>query len=216
MNLALNILGATASVALAGGICALMRARRADSGPQASPGDGEPAEKAPAYDLKRACLAAAVGGAAGVGIATVSPGTMPGIVPAFCGLLGAASAFDMESRTIPVHLLAAMVVFGVLGCPTGILNGALAAIATAAVSYGASLIGERSCGKEVFGLGDVLLVAAIAPMVCGSMQSIQAALLALTIELAIVLAWMKKTGSDHFVAFAPLALAPVAISLLFA
>lgn len=216
MNIALDILGATASVALAGGFAAATRARRAASTPDADAKGAGPARKAPAYDIKRACLAAAVGGAVGVGIATASPGPLPGVIPAFCGLLGSASAFDMESRTIPVYLLAAMVVFGVIGCPSGILTGFIAALVTAITAYAASCVGERACGKCVFGLGDVLLVAAIAPMVAGAMQSIQAALIALTIELVIVLAWMKKTGTDHFVPFAPLTVLPVAIALLFA
>lgn len=215
MDIALNILGATASVALAGGFAAATRARRAALKASSKEGAKSAETKAgPLAGTARFCAAAAAGALAGVGIATVNPGTVPGIAPAFCGLLAASAAFDFETRTIPLELLGAMVAFGVLGCPSGILTGIIAAIAAAAVTYAASMVGAKACGKDVFGLGDVLLVAAIAPMVAGGATSIRAALAVLTVELLAVLLWMKKTGNDHFAPFAPLALLPVACALL--
>ena len=214
MDIALNILGATASVALAGGFAAATRARRAAlKAPRDEGAEGAETKAGPLAGTARFCAAAAAGALCGVGIATVNPGTVPGIAPAFCGLLAASAAFDFETRTIPLELLGAMVAFGVLGCPSGILTGIIAAAGAAAVTYAASMVGAKACGRCVFGLGDVLLVAAIAPMVAGT-HSVQAALAVLTVELLAVLLWMKKTGNDHFAPFAPLALLPVACALL--
>lgn len=215
MNIALDILGATASVALAGGFAAATRARRAAlKAPRDEGAESAETKAGPLAGTARFCAAAAAGALVGVGIATVNPGSVPGIAPAFCGLLAASAAFDFETRTIPLELLGAMVAFGVVGCPSGILTGVIAAAAVAATTYAASMVGAEACGKDVFGLGDVLLVAAIAPMVAGGAHSVQAALVALTIELLAVLLWMKKTGNDHFAPFAPLTLLPVACALL--
>ncbi len=161
MDIALNILGATASVALAGGFAAATRARRAAlKAPRDEGAKSAEAKAGPLAGTARFCAAAAAGALAGVGIATVNPGTVPGII---------------------------------------------AAAAVAATTYAASMVGAKACGRCVFGLGDVLLVAAIAPMVAGAV---------LTVELIAVLLWMKKTGNDHFAPFAPLALLPVACALL--
>lgn len=145
------------------------------------------------------CVSGALGGLVGVPAAG-----------AWAAGLAAVSCGDFRWRRIdPVDLLV-ITGLGLASAPS--LSAVAAQGVTAAVTAGAlyalSVIGRAVSGKDVFGLGDVLLIASIAaaaPFIPGRLEL---ALGALVIENAIVLAALKLSKSDTAIPFAPLLFLP--------
>ena len=81
-------------------------------------------------------------------------------------------------------------------------------LALSAVLYLASLGAEFLCGREAFGLGDVLLLGAVGASAIYSAPALFAACLVLFAECAVALAILKARHSDTALPFAPLAFLP--------
>lgn len=116
---------------------------------------------------------------------------------------------DFRFRRIDLYLIGSLALFGLLmdggaDIPEKLAQG----LGLSAVLYLASFVAERACGKEVFGLGDVLLLGAVGASAAGSSTSLSAACLVLLAECSVTLAVLKIRKSDTALPFAPLALLP--------
>lgn len=116
---------------------------------------------------------------------------------------------DFRFRRIDLYSIGSLVLFGLLmdggaDIPQKLAQG----LGLSAVLYLASFVAERACGKEVFGLGDVLLLGAVGVSAAGSSTSLSAACLVLLAECSVTLAVLKIRKSDTALPFAPLALLP--------
>lgn len=125
---------------------------------------------------------------------------------AFGAMAAEAALTDLETRTIPVSLLAAMIAIGT--CAAGAEpRSALCAIGVGAVLWVASMVGQALLGCEVFALGDTLLMASMAPIALSSVASLEAFLAATVLVCIAALVLIKTRGGKgpSFVPFAPIA-----------
>lgn len=116
---------------------------------------------------------------------------------------------DFRFRRIDLYSIASLALFGLfMGCAANIPQKLAQGLGLSTVLYLASFVAERACGKEVFGLGDVLLLGAVGASAAGSSTSLSAACLVLLAECSVILAVLKNRKSDTALPFAPLALLP--------
>lgn len=116
---------------------------------------------------------------------------------------------DFRYRRIDLAAIALLALLGVfMGGPAGIGSRLIQGLVLSAVLYLASLGAEFFCGREAFGLGDVLLLGAVGASAVYSTAALSAACLALFAECAVALAILKARHSDTALPFAPLALLP--------
>ena len=124
---------------------------------------------------------------------------------------------DFRFRRIDLHSIASLALFGLLmGSGADIPQKLAHGLGLSAVLYLAAFIAERVCGKEVFGLGDVLLLGAVGASAAGSTTSLSAACLVLLAECSVTLAVLKIRKSDTALPFAPLAVLPALAFVLVA
>ena len=124
---------------------------------------------------------------------------------------------DFRFRRIDLASIAFLALFGLLmGCGADIPQKLAQGLGLSAVLYLASFAAERACGKEVFGLGDVLLLGAVGASAAGSSASLSAACLVLLAECSAALAVLKVRKSDTALPFAPLAFLPALAFVLVA
>lgn len=124
---------------------------------------------------------------------------------------------DLRFRRIDLHSIAFLALFGLLmGSGADIPQKLARGLGLCAVLYLAAFAAERVCGKEVFGLGDVLLLGAVGASAAGSSTSLTAACLTLLAECSAVLAVLKIRKSDTALPFAPLAFLPALAFVLVA
>lgn len=116
---------------------------------------------------------------------------------------------DFRYRRIDLASIALLAILGVfMGGSDGIGSRLIQGLVLSAVLYLASLGAEFLCGREAFGLGDVLLLGAVGASAVYSAPALSAACLALFAECAVALAILKARHSDTALPFAPLALLP--------
>jgi len=153
--------------------------------------------------LLATCL---VGGTAAGAIGGATEGVLFGFwVATFVGIC----VNDFRYRRIDLAAIALLALLGVfMGGPAGIGSRLIQGFVLSAVLYLASLGAEFFCGREAFGLGDVLLLGAVGASAVYSTAALSAACLALFAECAVVLAILKARHSDTALPFAPLALLP--------
>lgn len=124
---------------------------------------------------------------------------------------------DFRFRRIDLYSIASLALFGLLmGCGADIPQKLAQGLGLSTVLYIAAFVAEKACGKEVFGLGDVLLLGAVGASVAGSTASLSAACLVLLVECSITLAVLKIRKSDTALPFAPLAFLPALAFVLVA
>lgn len=153
--------------------------------------------------LLATCL---VGGTAAGAIGGATEGVLFGFwVATFVGIC----VNDFRYRRIDLAAIALLALLGVfMGGPAGIGSRLIQGLVLSAVLYLASLGAEFFCGREAFGLGDVLLLGAVGASAVYSTAALSAACLALFAECAVALAILKARHSDTALPFAPLALLP--------
>lgn len=153
--------------------------------------------------LLATCL---VGGTAAGAIGGATEGVLFGFwVATFVGIC----VNDFRYRRIDLAAIALLALLGVfMGGPTGIGSRLIQGLVLSAVLYLASLGAEFFCGREAFGLGDVLLLGAVGASAVYSTAALLAACLALFAECAVALAILKARHSDTALPLAPLALLP--------
>lgn len=153
--------------------------------------------------LLATCL---VGGTAAGAIGGATEGVLFGFwVATFVGIC----VNDFRYRRIDLAAIALLALLGVfMGGPAGIGSRLIQGLVLSAVLYLASLGAELFCGREAFGLGDVLLLGAVGASAVYSTAALSAACLALFAECAVALAILKARHSDTALPFAPLALLP--------
>lgn len=116
---------------------------------------------------------------------------------------------DFRYRRIDLGSIGFLALFGILmGGGADIPQRLVQGLCISVILYLAAFAAERACGKEAFGLGDVLLLGAIGVSAAGSSASLSAACLVLLAECSITLAVLKIIKSDTALPFAPLALLP--------
>lgn len=149
------------------------------------------------------CLA---GGTAAGAIGGAAEGVLFGFwVATFVGIC----VNDFRYRRIDLASIALLALLGVfMGGPVGIGSRLIQGLVLSAVLYLASLGAEFLCGREAFGLGDVLLLGAVGASAVFSAGALSAACLVLFAECAVALAILKAGHSDTALPFAPLALLP--------
>lgn len=153
--------------------------------------------------LLTTCL---LGGTAAGAIGGATEGVLFGFwVATFVGIC----VNDFRYRRIDLASIALLAMLGVfMGGPDGIGSRLIQGLALSAVLYLASLGAEFLCGREAFGLGDVLLLGAVGSSAVYSAPALSAACLVLFAECAVALAILKAWHSDTALPFAPLALLP--------
>lgn len=124
---------------------------------------------------------------------------------------------DFRFRRIDLYSIGFLALSGILmdggaDIPQKLAQG----LGLSVVLYLASFVAERACGKEVFGLGDVLLLGAVGASAAGSSTSLSAACLVLLAECSVILAVLKIRKSDTALPFAPLAFLPALAFVLVA
>lgn len=153
--------------------------------------------------LLATCL---LGGTAAGAIGGATEGVLFGFwVATFVGIC----VNDFRYRRIDLASIALLAMLGVfMGGPDGIGSRLIQGLVLSAALYLASLAAEFLCGREAFGLGDVLLLGAVGASAVYSAPALSAACLALFAECAVALAILKARHSDTALPFAPLALLP--------
>ena len=126
-------------------------------------------------------------------------------------------ANDFRYRRIDLYSIAFLALFGILmgdiaDMPQRLAQGLCISVVLYLAGFGA----EKVCGKEVFGLGDVLLLGAIGVSTAYNPTSLVAACLVLLAECTTVLAVLKIRNSDTALPFAPLAFLPALAFVLVA
>lgn len=161
--------------------------------------------------LLATCL---VGGTAAGAIGGATEGVLFGLwVATFVGIC----VNDFRYRRIDLASIALLTLIGVfMGRPAGIGSRLIQGLVLSVVLYLASLGAEFLCGREVFGLGDVLLLGAVGASAVYSASALSAACLVLFAECAVALAILKARHSDTALPFAPLALLPALAFVLVA
>lgn len=116
---------------------------------------------------------------------------------------------DFRFRRIDLQSIALLAALGVsMGGVAGIGPRLIQGLVLSGGLYLASLAAEAICGREAFGLGDVLLLGAVGASAGYSAAALSAACLTLLAECALALAILKARHSDTALPFAPLALLP--------
>lgn len=153
--------------------------------------------------LLATCL---LGGTAAGAIGGTTEGVLFGFwVATFVGIC----VNDFRYRRIDLAAIALLALLGVfMGGPDGIGSRLIQGLVLSAALYLASLAAEFLCGREAFGLGDVLLLGAVGSSAVYSAPALSAACLVLFAECAVALAILKARHSDTALPFAPLALLP--------
>lgn len=153
--------------------------------------------------LLATCL---LGGTAAGAIGGTTEGVLFGFwVATFVGIC----MNDFRYRRIDLAAIALLALLGVfMGGPDGIGSRLIQGLVLSAALYLASLAAEFLCGREAFGLGDVLLLGAVGSSAVYSAPALSAACLVLFAECAVALAILKARHSDTALPFAPLALLP--------
>lgn len=153
--------------------------------------------------LLATCLA---GGTAAGAIGGATEGVLFGLwIATFVGIC----VNDFRYRRIDLDSIALLAMLGVfMGGPDGIGSRLIQGLVLSAALYLASLAAEFLCGREAFGLGDVLLLGAVGSSAVYSAPALSAACLVLFAECAVALAILKARRSDTALPFAPLALLP--------
>lgn len=124
---------------------------------------------------------------------------------------------DFRFRRIDLRSIAFLALFGLLMGDSADIPQMLAQGLCISVGlYLAAFAAERVCGKEVFGLGDVLLLGAVGASAAGSPTSLSVACLVLLAECSVTLAVLKIRKSDTALPFAPLAFLPALTFVLVA
>lgn len=153
--------------------------------------------------LLATCL---LGGTAAGAIGGATEGVLFGFwVTTFVGIC----VNDFRYRRIDLAAIALLALLGVfMGGPDCIGSRLIQGLVLSAALYLASLAAEFLCGREAFGLGDVLLLGAVGSSAVYSAPALSAACLVLFAECAVALAILKARHSDTALPFAPLALLP--------
>lgn len=116
---------------------------------------------------------------------------------------------DFRYRRIDLYSIAFLALFGLLmGGGANIPQRLAQGVCLAVVLYLAACGAEMVCGKEAFGLGDVLLLGAVGASAVYSSNALLAACLVLLAECSVTLAVLKIRKSDTALPFAPLAFLP--------
>lgn len=116
---------------------------------------------------------------------------------------------DFRYRRIDLASIALLAILGIfMGGHAGITSRLIQGFVLTAALYLASLGAEFLCGREAFGLGDVLLLGAVGASAVYSTPALSAACLVLLAECSVALAILKARHSDTALPFAPLALLP--------
>lgn len=124
---------------------------------------------------------------------------------------------DFRYRRIDLYFIAFLALFGLfMGGGADIPQRLAQGVCLVVVLYLAACGAEMVCGKEAFGLGDVLLIGAVGASAVYSSNAILAACLALLAECSIILAVLKIRKSDTALPFAPLAFLPALAFVLVA
>lgn len=124
---------------------------------------------------------------------------------------------DFRYRRIDLYSIAFLALFGLLmGGGANIPQRLAQGVCLAVVLYLAACGAEMLCGKEAFGLGDVLLLGAVGESAVYSSNALLAACLVLLAECSVTLAVLKIRKSDTALPFAPLAFLPALAFVLVA
>lgn len=124
---------------------------------------------------------------------------------------------DFRFRRIDLYSIGFLALSGILmGGGADIPQKLAQGLGLSVVLYLAAFAAERACGKEVFGLGDVLLLGAVGASAAGSSTSLSAACVVLLAECSVTLAVLKIRKSDTALPFAPLAFLPALAFVLVA
>lgn len=116
---------------------------------------------------------------------------------------------DFRYRRIDLYSIAFLALFGLLMDGGAEIAQRLAqGVCLSVVLYFAAFGAETICGKEAFGLGDVLLLGAVGASAVYSSNALLAACLVLLAECSVTLAVLKIRNSDTALPFAPLAFLP--------
>lgn len=116
---------------------------------------------------------------------------------------------DFRYRRIELYSIAFLALFGLLmGGGADIAQRLGQGVCLSAVLYLAAIGAEMVCGKEAFGLGDVLLLGAVGASAVYSPNALLTACLVLLAECTVTLAVLKIRKSDTALPFAPLAFLP--------
>lgn len=124
---------------------------------------------------------------------------------------------DFRYRRIDLYSIAFLALFGLLmsggaDIPQRLAQGVCLSVVLYLAAFGA----ETVCGKEAFGLGDVLLLGAVGVSAVYSPNALLASCLVLLAECSIILAVLKIRKSDTALPFAPLAFLPALAFVLVA
>lgn len=125
---------------------------------------------------------------------------------------------DYRFRRIDLLSIGLLALCGVAmsDCVEAVIWRLIQGLVVSVALYLAAYLAERVCGKEAFGLGDVLLLGAIAASATFSTDALIAACAALLVECAAALAVLKIRKSDTALPFAPLAFLPAITFILVA
>lgn len=124
---------------------------------------------------------------------------------------------DFRYRRIDLYSIAFLALFGLLMHGGADIAQRLAqGLCLSAVLYLAACGAELVCGKEAFGLGDVLLLGAVGVSAAYSPNALLASCLVLLAECSVALAALKIRKSDTALPFAPLAFLPALAFVLVA
>lgn len=124
---------------------------------------------------------------------------------------------DFRYRRIDLYSIAFLALFGLLmGAGADIPQRLAQGVCLSVVLYLAACGAEMVCGKEAFGLGDVLLLGAVGVSAVYSPNALLASCLVLLAECSVTLAALKIRKSDTALPFAPLAFLPALAFVLVA
>lgn len=124
---------------------------------------------------------------------------------------------DFRYRRIDLYSIAFLTLFGLLmgggaDIPQRLVQGVCLGVLLYLAAFGAEMV----CGKEAFGLGDVLLLGAVGVSAVYSPNALLASCLVLLAECSVTLAALKIRKSDTALPFAPLAFLPALAFVLVA
>lgn len=124
---------------------------------------------------------------------------------------------DFRFRRIDLSSIAILALLGLsMGEGADIPQRIAQGLCISAALYSAAFVAEVACGKEAFGLGDVLLLGAVGVSATYSSSALLAGCLTLLAECSATLAVLKIRKSDTALPFAPLAFLPALAFVLVA